>query len=74
MLCLQEVQVDHFESDIKPFLDSIGYSGHHDQKTRESMGQAGKVLTMHSLMYCGDFKSSQLFRSMDARSSIAAQK
>lgn len=43
VLCLQEVQVDHFENDIKPFMDSIGYSGHHDQKTRESMGQVGKV-------------------------------
>ena len=44
VLCLQEVQADHFEIDIKPFLEERGYCGYYDQKTRESMGQAGKVV------------------------------
>ena len=53
ILCLQEVQADHFEKDLSPFLDSLGYSGHYDQKTRESMGQAGKVILtkVYELIY-----------------------
>lgn len=41
--CLQEVQADHYEKDLKVFLNERGYDGLFKQKTRESMGQYGKV-------------------------------
>jgi hypothetical protein len=40
------VQADHFEKDIQPFMNEMGFSGHYDQKTREAMGQAGKVILL----------------------------
>ena len=42
-MCLQEVQADHFESNIYPFMVDLGYEGVFKQKSRESMGQYGKV-------------------------------
>lgn len=43
ILCLQEVQADHYENHLKPFLQELGYDGMFKQKSRESMGQYGKV-------------------------------
>lgn len=43
VICLQEVQMDHFEVHLNPFLTELGYDGLFKQKSRESMGQYGKV-------------------------------
>lgn len=43
IICLQELQSDHFEQSINPFLQQLGYDGLYKQKARESMGQYGKV-------------------------------
>ena len=43
ILCLQEVQADHYEQNLQPALAEMGYDGQYKQKTRESMGQHGKV-------------------------------
>jgi CCR4-NOT transcription complex subunit 6 len=43
VICLQEVQADSYENDLMPALSSMGYDGLFKQKTRESMGQYGKV-------------------------------
>lgn len=43
ILCLQEVQVDHFERHLRPALMEQGYDAIFRQKSRESMGQQGKV-------------------------------
>jgi hypothetical protein len=43
ILCLQEVQADHYSQSLLPMLSELGYDGVFKQKTRESMGQYGKV-------------------------------
>jgi CCR4-NOT transcription complex subunit 6 len=43
ILCLQEVQADHYSQSLLPMLSELGYDGLFKQKTRESMGQYGKV-------------------------------
>jgi len=43
ILCLQEVQADHYDGFLCPALRSLGYAGLYKQKTRDSMGKAGKV-------------------------------
>jgi CCR4-NOT transcription complex subunit 6 len=43
IVCLQEVQADHFESEINPFMISLGYDGIYKSKSRDFMGQYGKV-------------------------------
>jgi CCR4-NOT transcription complex subunit 6 len=43
IVCLQEVQADHYESSIQPMMQGLGYDGIFKQKSRESMGQYGKV-------------------------------
>ena len=43
VICLQEAQRDHFERDVEPAMKSAGYEGLFTQKSRESMGAAGKV-------------------------------
>lgn len=43
MICLQEVQADHYESYVYSALSDAGYEGVYKQKTRASMGLAGKV-------------------------------
>ena len=43
VVCLQEVQADHYEQHINPFMQALGYDGMFKQKSRESMGQYGKV-------------------------------
>lgn len=39
----QEVQGDHFKSFLEPELRKLGYEGVYKQKTRESMGEEGKM-------------------------------
>ncbi|KDO21160.1 hypothetical protein SPRG_12941 [Saprolegnia parasitica CBS 223.65] len=43
ILCLQEVQADHYKNFFQPMMTDLGYEGLYLQKTRESMGLAGKV-------------------------------
>jgi len=41
VICLQEAQRDHYDRDISPALDELGYDGVFSQKTRETI--PGKV-------------------------------
>ena len=43
IICFQEVQADHYEQDLLPTFQSLNYNGFYTQKSRESMGQYGKV-------------------------------
>jgi CCR4-NOT transcription complex subunit 6 len=43
VVCLQEVQADHYESHLYAAMSDAGYEGVYKQKTRQSMGLAGKV-------------------------------
>ncbi|KAI9905187.1 hypothetical protein PsorP6_013754 [Peronosclerospora sorghi] len=43
ILCLQEVQGDHYKSYFAPVMDEWGYEGWYLKKSRESMGLEGKV-------------------------------
>ena len=43
VICLQEVQTDHYENHVYVALSEAGYEGVSKQKTRQSMGLAGKV-------------------------------
>lgn len=43
IICLQEVQKDHFESTFNPELSKMGYVGLYKQKNRLAMGVEGKV-------------------------------
>eukprot|EP00537_Pseudo-nitzschia_pungens_P003745 CAMPEP_0172357986 /NCGR_PEP_ID=MMETSP1060-20121228/2328_1 /TAXON_ID=37318 /ORGANISM="Pseudo-nitzschia pungens, Strain cf. cingulata" /LENGTH=511 /DNA_ID=CAMNT_0013078961 /DNA_START=868 /DNA_END=2403 /DNA_ORIENTATION=+ len=43
VLCLQEVQADHYENHLYASMSEQGYEGVYKQKTRQSMGLAGKV-------------------------------
>ncbi|GFH51870.1 CCR4-NOT transcription complex subunit 6 [Chaetoceros tenuissimus] len=43
VICLQEVQADYYESHIYNALSEVGFEGVYKQKTRASMGLAGKV-------------------------------
>jgi len=43
VICLQEVQADHYENHIYAAMSDQGYEGVYKQKTRQSMGLAGKV-------------------------------
>lgn len=43
VICLQEVQADHYETHIYNALSDAGFEGVYKQKTRASMGMAGKV-------------------------------
>uniref|UniRef100_A0A7S2RJ55 Endonuclease/exonuclease/phosphatase domain-containing protein n=1 Tax=Rhizochromulina marina TaxID=1034831 RepID=A0A7S2RJ55_9STRA len=43
IVCLQEVQADYFEKDLKPRLYKAGFDGVFKAKTREAMGMAGKI-------------------------------
>lgn len=43
VLCLQEVQADHYENHVYSQLSDSGYEGVFKPKTRQSMGLAGKV-------------------------------
>jgi len=43
VICLQEVQADHYENHLYTAMSDAGYEGVYKQKTRQSMGLAGKV-------------------------------
>lgn len=43
VICLQEIQADHYESHIYNALSDAGFEGVYKQKTRAAMGLAGKV-------------------------------
>jgi CCR4-NOT transcription complex subunit 6 len=43
VLCLQEVQADHFEQHLQPRLLAAGFDGLYKPKTRDAMGLSGKV-------------------------------
>lgn len=43
VVCLQEVQADHYENHIYASMSEQGFEGVYKQKTRQSMGLAGKV-------------------------------
>jgi len=43
VVCLQEVQADHYENHLYASMSEQGFEGVYKQKTRQSMGLAGKV-------------------------------
>jgi CCR4-NOT transcription complex subunit 6 len=43
VICLQEIQADHYENHVYAAFSDAGYEGVYKQKTRQSMGLAGKV-------------------------------
>ena len=43
VICLQEIQADHYEGHVYAEFADAGYEGVYKQKTRQSMGLAGKV-------------------------------
>merc|ERR1711871_457961 len=43
ILCMQEVQADHFESFLYPQLSQQGYEGLYKKKTREAFGPKGRI-------------------------------
>lgn len=43
LLCLQEVQADHFEDHFQPYFSRKGYESCFKGKTREAMGRRGKI-------------------------------
>ena len=43
VICLQEVQADHYDNYIYLALNDLGYEGVYKSKTRQAMGMAGKV-------------------------------
>jgi CCR4-NOT transcription complex subunit 6 len=43
VVCLQEIQADHYENHIYAAMSDAGFEGVYKQKTRQSMGLAGKV-------------------------------
>ena len=43
IVCLQEVQADYYENHVYAAMSEVGFEGVYKQKTRQSMGLAGKV-------------------------------
>eukprot|EP00573_Skeletonema_grethae_P010926 CAMPEP_0201694530 /NCGR_PEP_ID=MMETSP0578-20130828/6760_1 /ASSEMBLY_ACC=CAM_ASM_000663 /TAXON_ID=267565 /ORGANISM="Skeletonema grethea, Strain CCMP 1804" /LENGTH=597 /DNA_ID=CAMNT_0048180217 /DNA_START=199 /DNA_END=1992 /DNA_ORIENTATION=- len=43
IVCLQEVQADHYESHLYNAMHEAGFEGVYKQKTRQAMGMTGKV-------------------------------
>ena len=43
IICLQEVQQDHFQQFLLPSLSRHGYDGVYKPKTREALGPVGKI-------------------------------
>lgn len=43
IMCLQEIQADHYEAHLKPAFVRQGYDGVYKSKSREAMGQKGKM-------------------------------
>jgi len=44
--CLQEVQADHFDLHLSPFMTQCGYDGMFKPKSRDYAGNFGKVLSL----------------------------
>lgn len=49
LVCLQEVQADHYEEHLKPFMDKLGYDSLYKHKSRDCDGQYGKVDSLASI-------------------------
>ena len=43
ILCLQEIQADHYEEHFQPYFARLGYDSCFKVKTREAMGRKGKI-------------------------------
>jgi len=43
VICFQEIQADHYENHVYAAMSDAGFEGVYKQKTRQSMGLAGKV-------------------------------
>lgn len=43
ILCLQELQADHYEDHFRPYFYRLGFESCYKVKTRESMGRKGKI-------------------------------
>lgn len=43
IICLQELQADHYDDHFRPYFSRLGYDGVYKTKTRESMGRKGKI-------------------------------
>lgn len=43
ILCLQEIQADHYEDHFQPYFYRLGFDSCFKTKTRESMGRKGKI-------------------------------
>jgi mRNA deadenylase 3'-5' endonuclease subunit Ccr4 len=63
VVCLQEVQSDHYESHLYAAMSDAGYEGVYKQKTRQSMGLAGKSMDVLSFGDDPSFISSNPTRS-----------
>lgn len=52
VVCLQEVQADHYEADINPFMLQLGYDGIYKPKSREfGISQYAKVSSSHEACF-----------------------
>jgi len=49
IVCLQEVQADHYEKHLSPFMNELGYDCMYKQNSSVFMGQYGKVHLNNSL-------------------------
>jgi len=61
VVCLQEVQTDHYSSFYLPLMASLGYEGLFRQKARRSMGMEGKVDGCALFFRAGRFKLLEKF-------------
>ena len=52
VICLQEVQADHYESWWRPQLARHGYSGTYSAKTKEAMGENARISAIAISIAC----------------------
>jgi mRNA deadenylase 3'-5' endonuclease subunit Ccr4 len=52
VICLQEVQADHYESWWRPQLARHGYSGTYSAKTKEAMGEHARISAIAISTFC----------------------
>ena len=52
VICLQEVQADHYESWWRPQLARHGYSGTYSAKTKEAMGEHARISAIAMSIVC----------------------
>jgi CCR4-NOT transcription complex subunit 6 len=72
VICLQEVQADHYERDLLPALQSMNYDGFYVQKSRESMGAYGKIDGCAIFWNCSKFMLVDSFQ-MDFNEIVRAE-